>query len=185
VKLETDVRRIASLAQQSEEANWRFRCFLKGCDLAVEEIDAMVHGLFRSVSKEIDCRECGNCCEVVQPVLNDDDIARLAGSLGTSAEAFTAEYLVEDMDDEGYTFNSSPCPFLSGKSCSVYPDRPSDCRSCPHLQKHDFVFRVNQAFSNCSVCPIVFNVYERLKAEVWDRDVEFRSTECERAGPSD
>jgi hypothetical protein len=26
---------------------------------------------------------------------------------------------------------------------------------------------MNQAFSNCSVCPIVFNVYEELKRKLW------------------
>ena len=30
----------------------------------------------------------------------------------------------------------------------------------------EFVFRVNQAFSNCFLCPIVYNVYEQLKVEV-------------------
>ena len=42
-------------------------------------------------------------------------------------------------------------------------------RSYPHLQKEDFVFRLAQAVSNCSICPIAFNVYERLKAELWHR----------------
>jgi Fe-S-cluster containining protein len=56
---------------------------------------------------------------------------------------------------------------LQNNLCRVYNDRPGDCRSYPHLHKRDFVFRVNQAFSNCFVCPIVFNVYEELKRELW------------------
>ncbi|MBN1676299.1 MAG: hypothetical protein JXR37_34970 [Kiritimatiellae bacterium] len=44
-----------------------------------------------------------------------------------------------------------------------------DCRSYPHLHKKPFVARLTQAYSNCSVCPIVYNVYEELKKRLWDR----------------
>ena len=58
-------------------------------------------------------------------------------------------------------------PLLSDNCCTVYDHRPDDCRSYPHLHKDEFVFRLIQAVENCSVCPIVFNVFERLKDELW------------------
>jgi Fe-S-cluster containining protein len=50
--------------------------------------------------------------------------------------------------------------------CTVYEFRPEDCRSFPHLHKDEFVFRLIQAVQNCSICPIVFHVFERLKNDL-------------------
>jgi hypothetical protein len=47
--------------------------------------------------------------------------------------------------------------------------RPNDCRLFPHLHKKGFVFRLIQVVENCSICPIVFNVFERLKQELWHK----------------
>ncbi|MFZ4394680.1 MAG: YkgJ family cysteine cluster protein [Kiritimatiellia bacterium] len=77
--------------------------------------------------------------------------------------------LANACEDGDLTFNRRPCPFLSENRCRVYEHRPDTCRSYPHLQKKEFVFRLTQAVGNCSVCPIVFNVYERLKTELWHR----------------
>ena len=47
--------------------------------------------------------------------------------------------------------------------------RPKDCVSYPYLLKKDFTSRLMGVIGNCSVCPIVFNVYELLKDEVWHK----------------
>ena len=171
MKLETDPERIEKLAGQKKDANWAFRCFLKTCDLSVEELDAIVHKLYQSISGQIDCRQCANCCKVVQPVLKSLDIERLAISLGLPVEELMARYLQEDEEENGYCFKTTPCPFLNDNLCTVYPHRPYDCRSYPHLHKNDFFFRINGAYHSCSVCPIVYNVYERLKEEMRRRQV--------------
>lgn len=41
-----------------------------------------------------------------------------------------------------------------------------NCISYPHLHKKDFTSRLIGVIENCSVCPIVFNVYERLKERI-------------------
>jgi len=87
--------------------------------------------------------------------------------LGLSEEQVAAEYLVQEERGEGYFFRSLPCPLLNENLCVAYPYRPTDCRSYPHIHKTDFVFRLNQAWLNCSVCPIVFNVFELLKRDLW------------------
>jgi len=171
MKLETDPKRIAVLAKEKEDTNWAFRCFLKGCDLSIEELDSVVHDLYKNVSSQIDCRQCANCCKVIRPLLEPRDIERLATHLRLSVEEFLSEYLEPDEDGEGYFFKTTPCAFLKDNLCTVYPQRPDACRSYPHLHKHEFVFRLNQVFSNCSVCPIVYNVYERLKQEMQHRRV--------------
>jgi integrase len=47
MRLETDIQRIQQLAQQRAEVNWAFRCFLKGSDLSIRNIDFTVHDLRR------------------------------------------------------------------------------------------------------------------------------------------
>jgi Fe-S-cluster containining protein len=97
------------------------------------------------------------------------DVRRVAKHLDLSLNEFRSRFLMDEPEREGSVFRNQPCPFLQDNLCTVYDDRPNDCRSYPHLQKRDFVFRMNQAFSNCSICPIVFNVYEQLKRELWRR----------------
>ena len=169
MKLETDIQRIQQLAQQREEANWAFRCFLKGSDHSIRSIDLKVYDIYREVSRKIDCTKCANCCKTVRPVLKPADVKRLANHLELSVNEFRSGFLADDPEGEGSVFRNQPCPFLQGNLCTVYDHRPADCKSYPHLHKRDFVFRMNQALSNCFVCPIVFNVYEQLKREMWKK----------------
>ncbi len=167
MKLETKIQRIQQLAKKREEANWAFRCFLKGSDFSIRSIDFAVHNLNREVSREIDCTRCANCCKTAQPVLTPADVRRLAKHLNLRVNEFRSRFLADDPEREGSAFRDRPCPFLQDNFCTVYEHRPRDCRSYPHLHKRGFVFRMNQAFENCAICPIVFNVYEDLKREFW------------------
>ena len=168
MKLQTDPKVVARLAAEREDANWRFRAFLKGADLESEELDAIVHRHYAEVASQIDCCACGNCCRQILPTLDDADVSRLATGLGTAPDEIVSQYLTRDEGGD-LIFNRCPCPFLVGNRCGVYEHRPDTCRSYPHLQKAEFVSRLAQAVSNCSVCPIAFNVYERLKAALWHR----------------
>lgn len=42
MKLQTDPNVVAKLADEREEANWRFRTFLKNIDLKAEDPDVIV-----------------------------------------------------------------------------------------------------------------------------------------------
>jgi len=167
MELEIDVNRIQELAEQRKDANWAFRCFLKSSDLSCGRIDSKVHELYREVSSRIDCTQCANCCTVVQPLLRLTDVKRIARHLKLGVDEFRSRYLRADGEEEGEVFRLLPCPFLKENRCAVYDCRPADCRSFPHLHKREFVFRVSQAFSNCRICPIAFNVYEELKRAFW------------------
>ena len=158
-----EIKRIAGL---KEDENWEFRSFLKGCDR--EEIDVIEHKLYRDISSKIDCKTCGNCCKEVLPVLNQKDIKRLSNGLNLSIHNFKDRYLIEEENNEGFTFNKKPCPFLDNNMCSQHKYCPDNCRSYPHLHKNDFVSRLINVIENIAICPIVFNVYEALKEEVWN-----------------
>ncbi len=167
MKLETDPDKIKELADQRADANWSFRCFLKSSDLSTRKLDSIVHRHYGEVAAQNDCRQCANCCRSVRLLLTGKDVERLAVKLRISKEQVIDQYLQTSGGEGGSSFRSIPCPLLSGNLCRVYSHRFSVCRSYPHLQEKDFISRTIQVYSNCSVFPIVFNVYERLKAEIW------------------
>jgi hypothetical protein len=167
--VEIDITRIKALSRKKEEENWAFEAFLKGCDVPDEEIDRIVHKLYKEISMKIDCSKCRNCCKELRPSLYDEDIERLSASVGLSSDQIKKQYLVNDEVEYGnFVFRQKHCPFLKDNRCVVWENRPKDCLSYPHLHKEGFVFRLIGMVNNCSVCPIVFNVYERLKTQLWD-----------------
>ena len=173
MRLETDPKRVAELAGEREDENWRFRSFLRGLDITIEELDALVHDHYAVVSSRIDCCACGNCCRKADPLLLQADIQRLASGLNLCEADVIEQYLQPGDEEDSFEFKASPCPLLSGNMCTVYDSRPEDCRSYPHLHSTEFVLRLIQAVVNCSICPIVFNVFERLKDDLWpERDAE-------------
>nr|MDO8082667.1 hypothetical protein [Candidatus Freyarchaeota archaeon] len=88
VRIETNLNKIETIAKKREDENWKFRTFLKCCDLSPEKIDSIVHKLYRQVSSKIDCKTCANCCKKLQPLLDQEDIERLSKAMGLTAEQF-------------------------------------------------------------------------------------------------
>lgn len=168
--IKTDINEIKKLSKIKEDENWRFRSFLKRCNIPFKKIDSSVHRLYREISSQVDCKTCANCCKEVHPVLDQKDIEKFSKGLGISAVQFKDQYLVKEQDSEKFVFKKEPCPFLKDNLCLYYEYCPKDCMSYPHLHKSDFVFRLINVLHNCSVCPIVFNVYEYLKGEIWHTD---------------
>jgi uncharacterized protein len=165
MKIETDLKVIKDLAEKREKENLDFRTFLKGSYMEIEEMDEMVHNLYEVVVAHIDCKNCGNCCRVISPTMEEGDIDRMAKGIGISPSEVILKYLEEEDDrfSKDLIFNSLPCPFFEENSCTSYEYRPEACRSFPHLQKDEFVFRLMGVVQNYEICPIVFNVYEMLK----------------------
>lgn len=168
MRLVTDLAIIAKMAKEKDDENCRFRSFLKMYDGTDREIDSTVHGLFQRIASEIDCKQCGNCCRKLQPVLNQKDIRDFSLNISLPVKEFKAQYLVKDDEEPGkFRLNTLPCPFLKDNLCSNYDHRPLDCRSFPHLHKPNFTSRLWGIVDNYGICPLVFNVYEYLKKELW------------------
>ena len=79
------------------------------------------------------------------------ELARLARRLGVNNEECKTR------------MKQIPCPFLDGNLCTIYDDRPKDCRDFPHLHKRDMRSRSIALIENAELCPIVFNTLQRLK----------------------
>lgn len=126
-------------------------------------VDRAAGEAHREVFGNISCTDCGNCCRVLRPVLDDEDIDRIAPRLGTTNEEFTAKYLRTD-EDGAFEMAAVPCPFLDGNICEIYEIRPTECREFPHTDKKDFSSRKFLHSGNVTVCPAVFQILESMKA---------------------
>ena len=117
--METDLNKIASLSKFNQDENWEFRTFLKGFD--AKEIDSIVHEIYQQVSSKIDCISCGNCCKIIQPVLNDKDIDQLSKSLKVKMKLITKEFEEQFKDYPLYSQESESDPLVI---CKLFDPEP-------------------------------------------------------------
>jgi uncharacterized protein len=76
--------------------------------------------------------------------------------------ACTPQYLRLDEEND-YVVKNSPCPFLGEDNyCSIYEDRPSDCRRYPYTDEDVLLKRIPLTLKNATSCPAVFTVLEAL-----------------------
>jgi len=170
-QIETDLSKIQRLASFREDENFRFRTFLKGKDNA--KTDEIVHRLHEELTRQIDCTLCGNCCFHLQPELHHDDMATLARLENIAPETYRDEYC-EEVEIGAFFLKSKPCRYLEGKICRVYENRPDECKDFPYTGKEDFIHRTYSMIEFYGICPIVFNLMERLKKELQFSDKRYR-----------
>lgn len=160
---ETDLKKIKAIALQKAAENDLFRIFLKQQDS--NQIDQMVHHLNDTITSEIDCTQCGNCCKSLMINVTREEAVALAAQLQISLTAVKDKYL-EESEQGQLIINAIPCHFLKGTSCSIYKHRFTECREFPHLHKANFTGRLFGTFMYYEMCPIIFNVVEKLKIEL-------------------
>ncbi len=158
----TDPARIDELSRGRERTDRAFGDYMKYSLHGQAEIDSVVREILSDVAGRIDCRGCANCCRSLRPAFTDGDIRRLSRKKRMSRAAFIDRYLAKH-EDGRYVLREAPCPFLDSGLCAHYADRPEACRDYPRLVASAFTARMSRVIDNRSVCPIVFNVYEKLR----------------------
>lgn len=111
---------------------------------------------------KVDCLQCANCCKNYSPRFKTPDIKRISKVLGMRESDFIDKYLL--VDEEGdFVVNTKPCPFLGDDNfCSIYEDRPSDCRRFPYTDEDVIIKRKDLTLKNSTFCPITYYVLENL-----------------------
>jgi Fe-S-cluster containining protein len=159
----TDLVQIQRNAVAQADENSCFRTFVKlEVELSDRRLNAVVSETTAEVWKHIDCRTCANCCRSQHPTFSRPEVQRIAAYLGLTVEELRTRYLTSDADSGKYITRELPCPFLENNLCAIYDVRPAVCAGYPHLQRN-FRSRLWQTIDNAAVCPIVYNVLERLK----------------------
>jgi Fe-S-cluster containining protein len=161
---ESDIEKIAKLAEKRRNENFDFRAYLKVQDS--KRIDRIVHQLDKEISSQINCQECGNCCQSLRPGVTESEIDILSQKKGLSNEDFISQFFKKDNYEDIYYLKDTPCIFLKDNSCTIYNDRPKVCKSFPHTHKRNFASRLLDVIDNYAICPIVFNIFEELKIKL-------------------
>lgn len=120
--------------------------------------------LHEEAVSQIDCLQCANCCKTYSPRFKTPDIKRISRHLGMRESEFIETYLRVDEDGD-FVVKSSPCPFLGADNyCSIYEERPSDCRRFPYTDEDVLLKRPSLTLKNSTFCPITYYVLEKLLA---------------------
>jgi Fe-S-cluster containining protein len=144
----------------SSDHQKKYKALLARADrnLALKQLPILHERAF----EQIDCLQCAHCCKSYSPRFKTPDIKRISKKLQMKEGAFIEKYLRLDEDGD-YVVQSVPCPFLNAdNACSIYEDRPSDCRRFPYTDEDVLLKRPQLTLKNSSFCPIVVSVLEGL-----------------------
>lgn len=69
-----------------------------------------------------------------------------------------------EMAVNGYEVKEKPCCFLTENgACEIEKCKPEACREYPFTNKPERLFSLYSIVDSVSVCPLVFEILERLK----------------------
>ncbi|MEY4660326.1 MAG: hypothetical protein RLZZ42_278 [Bacteroidota bacterium] len=146
--------------KKSVERGKLYKSFLKRVNQ--QKAITVLPDLHEQAFEKIDCLSCANCCKGYSPRFKTPDIKRISRTLGLREGVFIESYLKIDTDGD-YVLQQTPCPFLgSDNHCSIYDDRPSDCRRFPYTDEDVFVKRTAITLKNVDFCPAAYFVIEKL-----------------------
>ena len=137
-----------------------FKRFLRQADK--NQVLKQLPGLNEEAVSRVDCLQCAGCCRSYSPRFKTPDLKRISRHLRLKESEFITRYL--RVDEEGdFVTRTSPCPFLGADNfCSIYEQRPSDCRRFPYTDEDVFIKRPSLTLKNASFFPISFHVLDRL-----------------------
>jgi uncharacterized protein len=138
------------------------------CNMSDRKLDRLVAVTADELFAATDCTACARCCTTLRPVFSEKFQELVAKRLGITTEQFRERYLELCKDEDGtqWQIRQAPCPFLIDNKCSIYEDRPDNCRDYPYLYKNEFRTRLWAMVERTVTCPIVFNLLEELKAKL-------------------
>lgn len=146
--------------KRSSDHQKSYKQFLQKADKnrVLRELPALHEEAF----SKIDCLQCANCCKNYSPRFKTPDIKRISKHLKMKESEFIKKYLVVDEDGD-FVVNAKPCPFLGDDNyCTIYDQRPSDCRRFPYTDEDVFIKRPQLTLKNSGFCPITYYVLEKM-----------------------
>jgi Fe-S-cluster containining protein len=142
----------------------KYRQFLQRANKN-QVLDALP-GLHEEAISKINCLHCANCCKNYSPRFKTPDIKRISRFLKMRESDFIDKYLSVDEDGD-FVVNTKPCPFLGADNfCTIYEERPSDCRRFPYTDEDVIIKRKELTLKNSIFCPITYYVLEKLSEKI-------------------
>lgn len=153
-------------SKKKENENLAFRTFLK-IRADSEELDKQFRQLHNDLFQNYDCSRCRHCCKKYAGSIPKEDVERDAEKLGLTVADFKAKYLKTEPDVEGnYQTMHVPCDFMDDAGACLLEDcKPDSCKKFPYTDQPDRLHSMYSVLDVASVCPVAFEIVERLKEE--------------------
>ena len=153
---------VKSKAKKLENTNYKFRIFLKN-RADPDELDKQFLDLHNELFSVYNCSLCRNCCKEYAGVLKEDEVETVSAFLGMSKDEFAKQY-IKEYRDESFELNGIPCCFLNDdNSCLIETCKPQNCKDYPFTNKPERLWSLLSIIDSTFVCPVVFEIIERLK----------------------
>jgi len=152
-------------ARKKADENFKFRSYLKG-HADEDELDRQFLSLHKELFADYDCSKCRNCCKMYKGSIPSEDIDRDAQYLGITPEQFMDAYLEKEEYDMNYQTKHEPCDFLQEDgSCKLGDCKPDSCKKFPYTDQPERLSSLLSVLDVIEVCPVAFEILERLKKE--------------------
>lgn len=156
---------ITTKAKLKENENYMFRTYLK-MHADPFKLDKQFRKLHDELFAVYDCNQCRNCCKMYCGVIPEKDIERVAVQFSISSEEFIDKYLEYNPAGVSYKTKHCPCDFLKEDGdCALGECKPENCRKYPYTDQSDRMGSLLSIIESASICPVVFEILERLKEE--------------------
>lgn len=100
------------------------------------------------------CTQCGDCCTGAPGYVwvNKQEITALAARFQTTIEDFESRYVRQvGVRKSLVEYDNGDCVFLKDRKCTVYEDRPRQCRTWPFWDSN---VKSEEAWrATCEICP--------------------------------
>ena len=152
-------------AQKAENKNIKFRAWLK-MNADPDDLDMQFLQLHQELFSAYDCSSCRNCCKQYFGTIPAEDLERDAEYLHMSVDTFMEKYLKSSANLEAESFDTKhrPCDFLGDQGECILGDCiPQNCLDYPYTDKPDRMGSLLSFLEAVSVCPVAYEICERLK----------------------
>ena len=158
-------RKVKFEAKKRENENIEFRTFLK-CNADEKELDEQFKKLHEELFANYDCSRCRNCCKMYCGSIPEEDLEKDAEYLGITKEELINSYLIKKESENTSVTKHHPCDFLEEDgNCKLGEYKPENCRKYPYTNQPGRLQSLYSVLEAVEVCPIAFEIYERLKKE--------------------
>lgn len=157
--------KVKAEAKKKEDENYKFRSYLK-MHADEKELDRQFFRLHKELFADYDCSKCRNCCKMYRGSIPEGDVEQDAEYLRITPEQFVDFFLEKEECGIDYNTKHKPCDFLQEDgNCKLGDCKPESCKKYPYTNQPDRLGSLLGMLNSVEVCPVVFEMFERLKKE--------------------
>ena len=155
------------MKQRKRNENYELRIYLKGNTyIYLKNWTSGSTGCIKSYSPDTTVADAGTAARCTMGVFRKKILSEMRSIWGLTKEQFIEKYLVEGDKESGYQTKNVPCDFLGADGkCCVGDCRPESCKKYPYTDQPDRWASLYSVLDVIEVCPVAFEIYERLKIE--------------------